>query len=185
MTMTHASRLLAWYDRHRRTLPWRAPAGERTAALPGLAVGDHAAADHRGHGRRLFPPLRRALAHASRRWPRRRSTRCSRPGPASATTPAPAICMPAPAPWSSSHGGRFPEDEAGLLALPGIGRYTAGRHPRHRLRPAGLGGRRQCRAGDRPPVRHRDAAARRQDRDRGARRRAGARSSAPATTPRR
>src|SRR6267154_35576 len=30
MTITHASRLLAWYDRHRRTLPWRAPAGERT-----------------------------------------------------------------------------------------------------------------------------------------------------------
>src|ERR1044071_2380640 len=29
MTTTHASRLLAWYDRHRRTLPWRAPAGER------------------------------------------------------------------------------------------------------------------------------------------------------------
>ena len=25
MTTTHASRLLAWYDRHRRTLPWRAP----------------------------------------------------------------------------------------------------------------------------------------------------------------
>src|ERR1043166_9008197 len=29
MTTTHASRLLAWYDRHRRTLPWRAPAGRR------------------------------------------------------------------------------------------------------------------------------------------------------------
>src|SRR6187401_2355849 len=29
MTTTHASRLLAWYDRHRRTLPWRAPAGKR------------------------------------------------------------------------------------------------------------------------------------------------------------
>src|SRR5258707_13508927 len=30
MTMTHAARLLAWYDRHRRIMPWRAPAGERT-----------------------------------------------------------------------------------------------------------------------------------------------------------
>ena len=30
MTITHASRLLAWYDRHRRTLPWRALSGERT-----------------------------------------------------------------------------------------------------------------------------------------------------------
>ena len=27
---------------------------------------------------------------------------------------------------AGTHGGRFPEDEAGLLALPGIGRYTAG-----------------------------------------------------------
>ena len=30
MTITHATRLLAWYDRHRRAMPWRAPAGERT-----------------------------------------------------------------------------------------------------------------------------------------------------------
>jgi len=29
MTITHAARLLDWYDRHRRTLPWRAPAGTR------------------------------------------------------------------------------------------------------------------------------------------------------------
>ena len=27
----HASRLLEWYDRHRRTLPWRAPAGTTSA----------------------------------------------------------------------------------------------------------------------------------------------------------
>ena len=26
---------------------------------------------------------------------------------------------------ANGHGGRFPEDEASLLALPGIGRYTA------------------------------------------------------------
>src|SRR5690348_978331 len=30
MATSHASRLLAWYDRHRRTLPWRAPSGGRT-----------------------------------------------------------------------------------------------------------------------------------------------------------
>ena len=33
--------------------------------------------------------------------------------------------MPARAPWSSEHGGRFPDDEAALRALPGIGAYTA------------------------------------------------------------
>src|SRR5258707_3816092 len=27
--------LLAWYDRHRRRLPWRAPPGERADAYPG------------------------------------------------------------------------------------------------------------------------------------------------------
>src|ERR1700743_31801 len=29
MKTTPAKRLLAWYDRHRRVLPWRAPKGER------------------------------------------------------------------------------------------------------------------------------------------------------------
>src|SRR5258708_25168904 len=27
---SHAARLLDWYDRHRRSMPWRAPAGQRT-----------------------------------------------------------------------------------------------------------------------------------------------------------
>src|SRR5260221_4353182 len=30
MTITCATRLLAWYDRHRRTMQWRADDGERT-----------------------------------------------------------------------------------------------------------------------------------------------------------
>jgi A/G-specific adenine glycosylase len=58
------------------------------------------------------------------------------------------------------HGGQFPEDEASLLALPGIGRYTAAAIRAIAFDQSGLGGRRQCRAGDRPPVRHRDAACR-------------------------
>ena len=33
--------------------------------------------------------------------------------------------MPAPTRWWADYGGHFPEDEASLLALPGIGRYTA------------------------------------------------------------
>ena len=52
-----------------------------------------------------------------------RGRRCCRPGPGSATTPAPATCTPAPASWRRRGG--FPRDLAGLRALPGIGAYTA------------------------------------------------------------
>ena len=50
---------------------------------------------------------------------------CSRPGPGSAITPAPATCTPAPARWSSATAANFPASEAELRALPGIGAYTA------------------------------------------------------------
>ena len=49
----------------------------------------------------------------------------SRPGPGSAITPAPAICMPARAPWSSATAEQFRQSEAALRELPGIGPYTA------------------------------------------------------------
>ena len=61
--------------------------------------------------------------------------------------------MPAPAPWPSDHGGRFPDDEDGLRALPGHRRLHRGGDRGDRLRPAGHGGRRQCRAGDGAAVR--------------------------------
>ncbi len=50
---------------------------------------------------------------------------CSRPGPGSAITRARATCTPARRRWPSEHGGRFPDHEDGLRALPGIGGYTA------------------------------------------------------------
>ena len=61
--------LLAWYDRHRRDLPWRARAGRAPRSLSGLAVGDHAAADDGAGGRALLRALPRSLA---RRWSARR-----------------------------------------------------------------------------------------------------------------
>jgi A/G-specific adenine glycosylase len=62
----------------------------------------------------------------SRRWPRPRSTRCSAPGRGSAITPGRATCTPAPAPLPANSAAAFPDTEAGLRALPGIGPYTAG-----------------------------------------------------------
>jgi len=124
MTMTHASRLLDWYDRHRRTLPWRAPAG--TTAVPYIVwlseimlqqttvatVGDYF------HRFVMRWPTIEALAAAPidevlSAWAglgyyarARNLHACARV-------------------VTEQHGGLFPEDEAALLALPGIGPYTA------------------------------------------------------------
>jgi A/G-specific adenine glycosylase len=119
-----ADRLLAWYDRHARALPWRAKAGARadpyrvwlseimlqqtTVAAVGpyfrafLArwptVHDLAAAD-------LDAVLHawQGLGYYARA---RNLHRCAR-----------AV--------SAEHGGEFPDSEAALLRLPGVGAYTA------------------------------------------------------------
>ena len=125
MTITHASRLLAWYDRHRRTLPWRAPPGERTPPylvwLSEIMLQQTTVATVGDYFRRFVErwPTVEALAeapldHVLSAWAglgyyaRARNLHA---------------CAQAVA---ERHGGRFPEDEAGLLALPGIGHYTAG-----------------------------------------------------------
>src|SRR5216683_2753317 len=125
MTMTHAPRLLAWYDRHRRTLPWRAPAGERIEPylvwLSEIMLQQTTVATVGDYFRRFVErwPTVEALAEAPldsvlSAWAglgyyarARNLHACAR-----------AVV--------ERHGGRFPEDEAALLALPGIGRYTAG-----------------------------------------------------------
>lgn len=116
--------LLGWYDKHRRALPWRAPPGRRSDPYrvwlseimlqqttvptvgkrfarflkrwPGL--GDLAAAD-------LDEVLHewQGLGYYARA---RNLLACAR-----------AVMR--------DHGGKFPEDEAALGALPGIGDYTA------------------------------------------------------------
>lgn len=122
--MTHADRLLAWYDRHRRTLPWRAARGERTAPyrvwLSEIMLQQTTVATVGEYFHRFLErwPTVEALAEAPldevlSAWAglgyyaRARNLHA---------------CAQAVA---GTHGGRFPEDEAGLLALPGVGRYTA------------------------------------------------------------
>ena len=95
----------------------------------------------------------------SGRWRRRRSTTCSRPGPGSAITPAPAICTLAPASWSSGTAANSRASEEGLRALPGIGAYTAAAIAAIAFDAAGDAGRRQYRARHRAALCGRHAAA--------------------------
>ncbi|MDI1286187.1 MAG: A/G-specific adenine glycosylase [Reyranella sp.] len=120
----HAQRLLAWYDRHRRTLPWRAPAGERTAPylvwLSEIMLQQTTVATVGDYYRRFVA-----------RWP---TVEALAAAPLDEVLSAWAglgyyararnlhACAQA---VTERHGGRFPEDEAGLRALPGIGPYTA------------------------------------------------------------
>ncbi len=121
---THASRLLAWYDRHRRAMPWRAPAGERMAPyrvwLSEIMLQQTTVATVGAYFRRFVErwPTAEALAAAPldevlSAWAglgyyaRARNLHA---------------CAKAVV---ERHSGVFPEDEAALLALPGIGPYTA------------------------------------------------------------
>lgn len=124
MTITHASRLLAWYDRHRRTMPWRAAAGERSAPyrvwLSEIMLQQTTVATVGDYFRRFVE-----------RWP---NVEALAAAPLDDVLSAWAglgyyararnlhACAKA---VTAQHAGRFPEDEAGLIALPGIGPYTA------------------------------------------------------------
>jgi A/G-specific adenine glycosylase len=116
--------LLTWYDRHRRALPWRAPPGERADAyrvwLSEIMLQQTTA-------KAVAPYYVRFLA----RWP---DVRALTAAPLEDVLRAWAglgyyararnlhACARAVV---ERHGGEFPENEAQLRALPGIGAYTA------------------------------------------------------------
>jgi len=112
--------LLAWYDRHRRDLPWRRTRDPYRIWLAEIMLQQTRVAAVLEHYRlflKRFPNVR-ALAAASEdavvaAWSglgyyrRARSLhQCARQ-------------------VVDQHGGRFPNNSQALLALPGIGRYTA------------------------------------------------------------
>src|SRR5690349_21497588 len=119
-----AAALLAWYDRHRRKLPWRAGAGQRAdpyrvwlSEIMLQQTTVKAVAPYYMRFLARFPTVER-LARAPlddvlRAWAglgyyaRARNLHAC----AQAVT--------------ERHGGRFPSTEAGLAELPGIGPYTA------------------------------------------------------------
>ena len=110
-----------------RAPPPAVAGGARRGArsLPRMAQRDHAAADDGQGGAAALRSLPAPLARRGAHWRAPSSARCSPPGPASAITRVRATCMLARAWWRSGTGAEFPDDEAGLRKLPGVGDYTA------------------------------------------------------------
>jgi A/G-specific adenine glycosylase len=116
--------LLAWYDRHRRKLPWRAPAGERSDPyrvwLSEIMLQQTTVKAVGPYFEKFVArwPDAAALARASlddvlRMWAGLGYYSRARNLHACAVAVA------------RDHHGEFPDTEAGLRALPGIGPYTA------------------------------------------------------------
>jgi A/G-specific adenine glycosylase len=116
--------LLAWYDRHRRKLPWRAPAGERAdpyrvwlSEIMLQQTGVKAVGPYFEKFVARWPDVE-AMARASlddvlRMWAGLGYYSRARNLHACAVVVA------------RVHGGVFPDTEVGLRELPGIGPYTA------------------------------------------------------------
>src|SRR3954470_2745350 len=116
--------LLAWYDRHRRRLPWRPPAGERAdpyrvwlSEIMLQQTGVKTVAPYFEKFLARWPGVA-ALGRASqddvlRMWAGLGYYSRARNLHACAVAVV------------RHHGGRFPDTEEGLRALPGIGPYTA------------------------------------------------------------
>ncbi len=119
-----AAELLAWYDRHRRLLPWRARPGERSdpyrvwlSEIMLQQTTVKAVAPYYARFLERFPTVER-LARAPlddvlRAWAGLGYYARARNLHACASV------------VTERHGGRFPATEAALAELPGIGPYTA------------------------------------------------------------
>jgi A/G-specific adenine glycosylase len=118
------ARLLAWYDAHRRTLPWRAAHGERPDPYRVWLSEIMLQQTTVPHATPYFLTF-------TKRWPT--VTDLARAGDEEVMAAWAGLgyyararnllaCARAVA---FERGGLFPDDEAGLLSLPGVGAYTA------------------------------------------------------------
>src|ERR1022692_5069906 len=112
--------LLAWYDRHRRDLPWRASRDPYRVWLSEIMLQQTRVAaviEHYHEFLRRFPTVRKLAAAREARvlaaWSGLGDYRRARMMHAAAKVVV------------RAHGGEFPASEQGLRELPGIGRYTA------------------------------------------------------------
>ena len=114
-----------------------AAGGRAGRSVPGLAVGNHAAADQRR--RRSAPYFEKflgALAGCRRARPGARTTTCCGCGPGSATIRARATFTPARWPCCATMAGVFPDTEEGLARTAGHRAVHGGGDRRDRLRPS-------------------------------------------------
>jgi A/G-specific adenine glycosylase len=116
--------LLAWYDRHRRSLPWRAKAGE-------TADPYHVWLSEIMLQQTTVPAVKPYYETFLRRWPAVANLAAADIHDVMAAWAGLGYyararnlhkCAAIVTEW---HGGRFPGDEEALRELPGIGRYTA------------------------------------------------------------
>jgi len=121
-----ARRLLDWYDVHARVLPWRAPPGAPEPSDPyRVWLSEIMAQQVRVAA--CAPVFERFVA----RWPGFEALAAADVAEVTAAwaglgryARVPRLIAGARA-VVAGHGGRLPADEAALLALPGVGRYTA------------------------------------------------------------
>ena len=164
-----ADAVLAWYDRERRRLPWRAEPGEAPdpyrvwlseimlqqttvkAVLPRYDLFLRRWPDVAALARAELGEVLAAWAGLGYYARARNLHACARV-------------------VAERHGGKFPEDEAALRRAAGRRRLYRRCHRGNRLRQARDARRRQYRARGGAALRRDHAAARRQDRDQGARR---------------
>ncbi len=116
-----APRVLEWYDEHARDLPWRDPSASPWAVLVSEFMLQQTPVA------RVLPVYEQWLE----RWPtpadlagRPTGRRCG-PGAGWATRAGRCGCTRRPSRSSREHGGEVPAAYDDLLALPGVGDYTA------------------------------------------------------------
>ena len=120
----HATRLLAWYDRHRRRLPWRALPGEHADPyavwLSEIMLQQTTVAAVKPYFEKFLAlwPSVAALAAAPVEEVMKAWAGLGYYSRARNLHTCAGVVV-------ERHGGVFPADEAALLALPGIGAYTA------------------------------------------------------------
>lgn len=117
--------LLPWYDRHHRSLPWRSPPGKKLKPAYEVWLSEIMLQQT------TVPAVKPYFETFLKRWPRVQDLAAA---PVDEVMEAWAglgyyararnlhKCAKA---VSETHGGVFPDTEAGLLELPGIGPYTA------------------------------------------------------------
>ncbi|MCO5063206.1 MAG: A/G-specific adenine glycosylase [Rhizobiaceae bacterium] len=124
-----ASRLLDWYDRHHRELPWRVSPAERRAGVRPDPY--HVWLSEIMLQQTTVEAVKPYFLKFRERWPRVTDLADAHADEvmkawAGLGYYSRARNLKACADAVAAGGGAFPETEAGLLALPGVGPYTAG-----------------------------------------------------------